>query len=283
MATLEKVLDMQKKGMSDNQIAQTLMQEGVSPKEVSDSLSQAKIKSAVGVENTDEMSPSIMNASTQTNSSQGQQYAYSDSTQQPPNPTYGQQAPPQSQQYAQATYQEQYAPQQAGQYDYAQGQQQPTYQEQYAPQAQYADQSGGQQYAQGYGSDLETIRDIAKREIESSITKLRQQVELSTKISLELKSQVQMIEARLSKTEIIIQELQSAIIRKMGEYGEAISGISAEVQETQKSFSKLINPLLDKKRGVSQEPPQEEERQEQPEPQTRNSRSKDEGFKNYLR
>ena len=50
------------------------------------------------------------------------------------------------------------------------------------------------------------------------------------------------MENRISKTETIVQELQSAIIRKMGEYGEAITGISQEVQETQKSFSKLINP-----------------------------------------
>ena len=157
------------------------------------------------------------------------------------------------------------------------------YQEQYA-QGQYQDPNAGQQQysqGQGYGSDLETIRDIAKREIESSITKLRQQVEISTRISLELKTQIQLIESRLSKTEIIIQELQSAIIRKMGEYGEAISGISQEIQETQKSFSKMINPVLDKKRGIPQQESSEE--QEEPTQQTRSSKSQDPGFKNYLR
>ena len=110
---------------------------------------------------------------------------------------------------------------------------------------------------------------------------LRQQVEISTRISLELKTQIQLIESRLSKTEIIIQELQSAIIRKMGEYGEAISGISQEIQETQKSFSKMINPVLDKKRGIPQQESSEE--QEEPTQQTRSSKSQDPGFKNYLR
>ena len=65
----------------------------------------------------------------------------------------------------------------------------------------------------------------------------------------------------------------------MGEYGEAISGISQEIQETQKSFSKMINPVLDKKRGIEQE----ESQQEQPQEQTRNSKAKDEAFKSYLR
>ena len=281
MGTLERVLDMQKKGMSDNQIAQTLMQEGTSPKEISDSLSQAKIKTAVGVENSDEMQPSIMNSNQQNNSSQGQQYAYSESNQQTPIPVYGQQAAPQKQ-YAPPPQQ---APVQ--QYAYAESQQ-PAYQEQYAQpqeqyiQPQYQEVNTTQQDQQGYGTDLETIRDIAKREVEAPIIKLRQQVEISTKIALELKSQIQVIDNRLSKTETIIQELQSAIIRKMGEYGETISGISQEIQETQKSFSKLINPILDKKREDLGEEEEETEKNEEPQ-RTRTSRNQNEGFKNYLR
>jgi hypothetical protein len=62
---------------------------------------------------------------------------------------------------------------------------------------------------------------------------------------------MQDIENRLVKVEEIIHELQSSIIRKMGEYGESIQGISKEIRATQDSFAKVINPVLDKKRGIN--------------------------------
>ena len=45
-----------------------------------------------------------------------------------------------------------------------------------------------------------------------------------------------------------MNELQSAILKKIGNYGDAIADISNELQATQESFSKLVNPLLDEKR-----------------------------------
>ncbi len=47
MAYVDKVVQMQQQGMSDNDIIKTLKNEGISPKDISDSISQAKIKMAV--------------------------------------------------------------------------------------------------------------------------------------------------------------------------------------------------------------------------------------------
>jgi uncharacterized protein YutE (UPF0331/DUF86 family) len=52
MATIDKVIDMQGQGMSDTDIIDNLRNEGISTKEISDSLSQAKIKMAVSQEDT---------------------------------------------------------------------------------------------------------------------------------------------------------------------------------------------------------------------------------------
>ena len=47
MATLDKIIEMQEKGVSDTEISTQLQNEGVSPTEINDSLNQAKIKNAV--------------------------------------------------------------------------------------------------------------------------------------------------------------------------------------------------------------------------------------------
>jgi len=47
MGTLEKIMQMQTKGISDADISQSLKKEGYSPQEINDGLNQAKIKSAV--------------------------------------------------------------------------------------------------------------------------------------------------------------------------------------------------------------------------------------------
>jgi len=50
MAVLEKVMQMRKMGMPDTQIAQSLKQEGISPKEIIEAISQSKIKYAINEE-----------------------------------------------------------------------------------------------------------------------------------------------------------------------------------------------------------------------------------------
>ena len=48
MGTLEQVMQLKNQGMADAQIIGALQQQGISPKEINDAISQAQIKSAVG-------------------------------------------------------------------------------------------------------------------------------------------------------------------------------------------------------------------------------------------
>ena len=231
MALLERVTALKNSGMSENQIVTSLKEEGHSPREISEALSQSKIKSAISLDPNNvngDMQPSISNQSPDQEAENMNQYSQ---TMSPNIPSPAQQAQYLPAQYAQQT---QYAPQ-----DYSQ--------------QQYNDQGYNQQDYYTQGLDIETVRDIAKQEIEEGLKKIRLQLDTLTKSKAEMNFQVQNIENRLQKIESIIHELQSAIIKKLGEYGEAVSNISNELQETQKSFSKVINPLLDKKRGISEQ------------------------------
>lgn len=208
MALLEKITGMKEQGLSDTQIVNSLKEEGISMKEISEALSQARIKSAIYDDSqTEQMQPSIM----QSQNNQPIQAVTN-----------------------QAVAQEQY-PQQA-------------YPDPNQPQ-QYADQTA--YYQQGI--DIETVREVARQESEETSKKIRSEVESLSKLKTDLKFQIQNIDNRLQKVETIIQELQSAILRKIGEYGEAVSSISNELRSTQESFSKMINPIIDKKRGIKSE------------------------------
>jgi hypothetical protein len=230
MALLDRIQKMKQTGLSETQITNSLMQEGISPREINDALGQAKIKSAISEPaqnaemNEQGMQQSIMEQSVEQSSVQNQPTA----TQ----PIYQEQA------YAYPTEQGYYQdPNQ--QTNYGQDPNQPVYYQQ--------------------AMDMETVRDITRQEIEDSLKKVRQDLDSLNKIKSEIKFEVQNVDSRLTRIESIIQELQSAIIRKMGDYGEAISGISEELKSTQNSFSKMINPLMDNKRGYQE---QEEEKQE---------------------
>lgn len=93
MIQTNRVVQMQEQGMSDNDIINTLKNEGVSPKDISDSLAQARIKMAVSQEDPN---------------SQQEQQQYSPQEQYAEQPQYA------DQQYAQqeGQYQEPYPEQQ---------------------------------------------------------------------------------------------------------------------------------------------------------------------------
>jgi transcriptional regulator len=58
MGTLEQVMQMKNQGMSDEEIAGTLQQQGISPKEITDAMNQAQIKNAVYAEDQGYEAPS---------------------------------------------------------------------------------------------------------------------------------------------------------------------------------------------------------------------------------
>ena len=64
----------------------------------------------------------------------------------------------------------------------------------------------------------------------------------------ELVVDLQNIIKRVVTLEKTIDDIQMAIIKKMGDYGKDIQNISKELRATQDSFSKVVNPLVDKGR-----------------------------------
>lgn len=239
MALLERINTMKQQGINEVQIINALKEEGISPMEINEAISQMKIKSAVSAEG-NAMQQSIM-AQPQENAQGYAPSAYSPA----PTQTYQEQYPAQPAPVyaAQSTYQEQYP--------------QTAYPEQaYAQDQQYPAQEQQAYYQQGV--DIETSRDIAKQVVEESMQKVKEELASLSKMKSDMKFEMQDIENRIVKIETIIQELQTSIIRRMGQYGESIAGISNEIKATQESFSKMINPILDKKRNM----PQKEEEQE---------------------
>ena len=61
-----------------------------------------------------------------------------------------------------------------------------------------------------------------------------------------MESRVSRIDERLKKIEAIIEKLQTAILGKIGSYGQSLQEIKDEIKATQQSFAKIINPLVDK-------------------------------------
>ncbi len=228
MALLEKIMFLKQQGNSDAQIVDMLMEEGITPREINEAISQSQIKSAVATDSYAQepgLQPSIMNPS------ESQMIAQQEAETQ--ENIYAQEQMP-VQQEAQA-----YPSYPGAGYD------------------QYAYPQQAEQTGEGYYTppmDLETIHDIAKQEVEESMRKIKDELSSFSKFKTEIKFEMQDIESRLVKIEAVIQEVQSSIIRKMGDYGAAISGISKEIRATQESFSKVLNPLMDKRREIPSSP-----------------------------
>ncbi len=201
MAALERVKEMQRQGIPDEAIAQRLAEEGVSPREINDSMFQSKVKSAVAPSppGAEEMTGSIMQ----------------------------QEQPQQMQQQGQEQYQEQYAQAQQA----------------YAPEQYQYQQPSSEMTTEIVDSLIsEKLGDMSKKLLILDEARKSSEVKLSS------------INERLKKVENIIDELHAAIIKRMGEYGENIKGISSEIRGMQDNFSKVINPLVDKSRAAKPRP-----------------------------
>ncbi len=259
MGTLERIMQMKQQGISEPQIAQTLQQEGISPKEINEAFSQSKIKTELGTQT----EPSIP----------------------------GTEAPETMQ-----TAQEQYTPAKPIQ-EIAQTEMQPSiisqpgkaeiqpstttapisagaYQPPTAPVATTETTPYYEEYAPQQPADIETINDIAEQIIEEKTESLKKQITGFTNFKNELQLEVDKINERLTRIENTFNELQVAVLGKIGEYGKDIKNIAKEMHATQDSFSKIINPLTDNIRALQQIT---QSNQETPEETTKSE------FENYLR
>lgn len=223
MATLERVIQMIKEGLSESQVINILRQEGVSPKEINDALTQLKIKSTIGQnkeafqEDYSNMKPSIMLEKREP--SKEQVAAPEENTEE----VY-QEAPPSPE----------YEPNAGEAQNYSEG-----YNQNYGYYPEY------QPPQQPSATDIETINDIAEQIVEEKNIELKKQVFELKKFKDDAKLDLEKINERLEKLENTFNELQTAILRKIGDYGDNLKNISDEMHMTQDSFSKVLNPLTD--------------------------------------
>ncbi len=221
MGLLDSITQMKSQGMQDSQIIQSLQESGVSPREISEALSQAQIKRAVAAPVDQSMEASILN-----HPGEEMEEEY-----QPPMQEYNQ---PQAPVYAP---QEQAYPSEYGQQDY----QQQGYGEGYSAEA--------QQYSQGYAAaDSSTLMEIAEQVFSEKIKKIQSQVDSLTEFKNISQTKLTIMEERLKRTESVLDQLQMSILEKVGSYGQNLSSIKKEMSMMQDSFGKVINEAADNAR-----------------------------------
>lgn len=237
MGTLDKVIEMQKQGMSDADISTQLQNEGVSPTEINDSLNQAKIKNAVSPpENTapkqippQEMRESIMPKISEEQDTETQLQATND---QP----MTQEIPAQPTTAPQTSTPEIYPPQ--GQAQEIQPQDN-YYQE--TPQA-YSQQD---YYVPQTGMDTDTISEIAEQVTTEKLNEYKKKIGDIASFKNTIQNKVDDIDDRLKRIESTIDKLQQAIIGKIGEFGEGNAIIHKDLDNLHGTVAKLMNPLID--------------------------------------
>ena len=162
--------------------------------------------------------------------------------------------PEQTQEIQEASGQQEYAPypQQYQQYP------QPTYQE-----------------YQSYQPASETITEIAEQITDEKISALKNELSQVQDFKLTATRKVEDLNERLRKIEDIIDKLQAAIIGKIGSFSSNIQDIKDEMGMMQESFSKVLNPLVEKAKSARKE-------RQEPVKEARKTKKSD-GFEHYLR
>jgi len=230
MTVLSDIKRMQIEGKTDQEIIGALKQQGISPREITEALTQSKIREAVvapgagdeaqapmpGQEalSPQEMTPSINDGSQ--GAPEAAAYAQ-DETQQP------QPYPPQEQQY----------PQEA---------QQPYPQEGYPPQEQQGypqEYPQYQQQPQMGGISPDTITEISEQVVAEKLAPIREDIEKVIDMKTTVESKLDYLDERLKRIEKIIDRLQLSIMQKVGDYMTNIDDIKKEIVETQKSFKSM--------------------------------------------
>ena len=212
MGTLDQIRQMKQEGFSEQEISDSLQEQGISPNSITDAFSQARIKDVVEGEN--EMQE---NDFTTGEIPLGPETPSPFSTPE----TYAPQEMPQDQYYS---------PQES---PYLQ----PQETESYSPQEGYTGDQGG------FGTD--TIIEIAEQVFEEKIKKLSQQISNFREFSAISETKFSNFENRLKKIESIIENLQIKILEKIGSYGQGLESIKKEMTMMQDSFSKTL-PILAK-------------------------------------
>lgn len=121
---------------------------------------------------------------------------------------------------------------------------------QYAPEEGYAQGQGYNypSYAQ-QGVSSEMVGEIVDQAVSEKLSSLNKSISSLASLKDNFEAQVKEMDSRIKKLEENMEKLQHAIIGKIGEYGKDIKNVHTEMSAMQESFSKMLNPLMDKTRG----------------------------------
>lgn len=151
-------------------------------------------------------------------------------------------------------------------------------------QQQYYQYPQEQQYEyyqpQQQGISADTVTEIAEQVISEKFLKVKKQLDSILELKSVSESKISSIDERLKRIEMIIEKLQIVILEKVGGYGGAIQDIKNEMEMMQESFSKAVNPIIDKARK-NQNIEEKPMKKQQPKKQEKQEDS--DGFENYLR
>ncbi len=262
MAVLEQITNMRNQGFTTGQIIQNLKEQRISPKEINEALSQSEIKSEV---NKTQNFPENNYQSNYGNYAQNQLQNQDIPELPNPNMPYQQsmQPPNQAPIYPQFIESSQINTQETipsimpdQQLESSNQPTQPYAQEQYPDDSNYQYQEYQYpDYVPPQAIDVETINDLINQIIDEKIQDINKEISSFAKFRKETTYKIQEIDKKLSKIKDNLDDLQLAIIKKIGNYGEDIDNITKELKATQDSFSKIIDPLTDKIRDTEREQP----------------------------
>ena len=214
MSAIDEIKKMRLEGRSDQEIYQSLQQEGFPGNEIQEALAQTQIREAVIAP---PQGPLILsdNLPAQEYQPQLQEPIIPTPFAQEYDSSYGSLQPSlmnQPEQYAET----------------------PEYQTEYPQEQQY-----DSQYTQYPQISSDTITEIAEQTVAEKLSKIRNELEKVIDIKITTETKLSNLNERLQRIEKIIDNLQLSIMQKVGEYTENVADLKNEVIETQKSFTTL--------------------------------------------
>lgn len=205
----DEIKEMEKQGLGEDEIKRILFERGISPREIRQGLEQAGIKPAGGDEQMEGMQPSIM-------AQQIEQTAIPESMEgegtfpipQEPVQNYEYQAPGQNVQA-----------------------------EQYAGYPQYEYQ------APGLGT--EAVSEIAEQIVLEKIEDIKKKISGVSEFKAIAEGKIKNFSDRLDKIEANINNLQFAVLKRVGDYIQGVEDVKRELQMNQEVFSRILEPLTE--------------------------------------
>lgn len=256
MGALEEIMRLKGLQTPDEEIIYQLQQRGFSPKSINDALNQSEIKDAVSREG-DFQDPMGRNAGANFSPTTGGPDDFSTPSPYGDDAGQGFQSDGDYENYGQAENRGTYNPSAAMQ---GSGSQAPLQERSRsrAPKQQsqaqghrphYYNQNTGTYTSIGSGYDANTIVEISEQVFEEKIGGLRKEIEGLSEFRVLMQTQVEDLSGRLKRMESIIDNLQIAILGKIGSYGDDLQSIKGEMSMMQDSFGKMVNPILNKVAG----------------------------------